>query len=438
MRPAPSSILALIAFLPALPAHSQTVELQGFQVREVVSGLQEPTALGVGNTGEVYVGEAAAGADRVVTVQPGSGTVTLLAAGIDTPLAIAVPPASRTVYTPGVYVADGGPGGTAATQVVRIDPTTGAITPFYTAQSTESGAYGLAFDRDGRYSNEIFLVDSALPDTIVRLLPDGNPVGSYVSEPNLTSLIVGRSANPLFGFNLLALVNSAGGDPNRVIRRSLSAAPEAVISISDLGLPSRMDAPPAGTCFGDWLYLSDIGGKRLLRVTGNGATEVLEVVLTDMAWLSNETSGLLAFSEDGDSLFVVQDADGTLIEVTIDAEGDFDDDGTPDACDADDDDDGVPDVDDNCPFFENPDQEPVEDCGDPVDVADSDDSDDSSRDAGGRPGTGGRGNDEVPSDAVRINEGCVAANGTRSATVLALWAAAAFFIRRRFRKPIPL
>ncbi len=92
MRPVPIGILALIAILPAFAAHAQTVELEGFQVREVVSGLQEPTALGVGNTGEVYVGEAAAGADRVVTIQPGSGTLTPLAAGIDTPLAIAVPP----------------------------------------------------------------------------------------------------------------------------------------------------------------------------------------------------------------------------------------------------------------------------------------------------------------------------------------------------------
>ena len=436
MRPAPIGILALIAVLPAFAAHAQTVELEGFQVREVVSGLQEPTALGVGNTGEVYVGEAAAGADRVVTIQPGSGTLTPLAAGIDTPLAIAVPPASRTVYTPGVYVADGGPGGTAATLVVRIDPTTGTIAPFYTAQSTESGAYGLAFDRDGRYSNEIFLIDSALPDTIVRLLPDGTAAGSYVSEPNLTSLIVGRSANPLFGFNLLALVNSAGGDPNRVVRRSLSAAPEAVISTSDLGLPSRMDAPPAGTCFGDWLYVSDIGGKRLIRVTGNGATETMEVVLTDVAWLSNETSGLLAFSDDGESLFVVQDANGTLLEVTIDAEGDFDDDGTPDACDDDDDDDGVADGDDNCPFFSNPDQEPVEECGEstegPVDDADAD-AGDIRNDTGGRPGTGGRADDEETGDAVRINEGCMAASDARSATLLALWAAAAFFIRRRRR-----
>jgi len=434
MRPAPIGILALTTVLAASDAHSQTVELEGFQVREVVSGLQEPTALGVGNAGEVYVGEAAAGADRVVTIQPGSGTLTPLAAGIDTPLAIAVPPASRTVYTPGVYVADGGPGGTAATSVVRVDPTTGAVVPFYTGQTTESGAYGLAFDRDGRYSNEIFLIDSALPDTIVRLRPDGVAAGSYVSDPNLASLIVGRSANPLFGFNLLALVNSAGGDPNRVIRRSLGAAPEAVISTSDLGLPSRMDAPPAGTCFGDWLYLSDVGGKRLIRVNGNGATETLEVVLTDVAWLSNETSGLLAFSDDGESLFVVQDADGTLLEVTIDAEGDLDGDGTPDACDDDDDDDGVADVDDNCPVVSNPDQEPVEECEDPGAGSGGDvDVEDARSDAGGRPGTGGRDNDEQPDDTVRINEGCMAANDARRVTLFALWAAAAFFIRRRLR-----
>jgi hypothetical protein len=434
MRPAPIGILALITVLAAFDAHSQTVELEGFQVREVVSGLQEPTALGVGNAGEVYVGEAAVGADRVVTIQPGSGALTPLAVGIDTPLAIAVPPASRTVYTPGVYVADGGPGGTAATSVVRVDPTTGEVAPFYTGQTTESRAYGLAFDRDGRYSNEIFLIDSALPDTIVRLRPDGSAAGSYVSDPNLASLIVGRSANPLFGFNLLALVNSAGGDPNRVIRRSLSAAPEAVISTSDLGLPSRMDAPPAGTCFGDWLYLSDIGGKRLIRVNGNGATETLEVVLTDVAWLSNETSGLLAFSDDGESLFVVQDADGTLLEITIDAEGDRDGDGTPDACDDDDDDDGVADVDDNCPVVSNPDQEPVEECEDLGAGSGGDvDVEDARVDAGGRPGTGGRDNDEQTDDAVRINEGCMATNDARSVTLLALWAAAAFFIRRRLR-----
>jgi hypothetical protein len=435
MRPAPVSLLALLALLPSAVAHSQTVALEGFQVREVVSGLQEPTALGVGNSGEVYVGEAAAGVDRVVTIQPESGTTTPLATGIDTPLAIAVPPAARTVYTQGVYVADGGPGGTAPTSVVRVDPTTGTVAPFYTAQATEAGSFGLAFDRDGRYSNEIFLIDSALPDTIVRLRPDGTAAGSYVSDPNLVSIIVGRSANPLFGFNLLALVNSAGGDPNRVIRRSLSAAPEPVISTSDLGLPSRMDAPPAGTCFGDWLYLSDIGGKRLLRVNGNGASETLEVVLTDVAWLSAETSGLLAFSADGESLYVVQDADGTLVEVTVDAQGDFDEDGSPDACDDDDDDDGVADTDDNCPRFANPDQEPVEDCGDSSQGSTNDgDTGEESPDAGGgRPGTGGRADEEETTDAVRINEGCMTANEARSATVLALWAAAAFFIRRRLR-----
>jgi hypothetical protein len=436
MRRASSSLIGLTILLAATGVHAQTVELEGFSVREVVSGLQEPTALGVGNSGEVFVGEAAAGVDRIVTIQPGSGTTTPLATGIDTPLAIAVPPASRTVFTPGVYVADGGPGGTAPTSVLRIDPATSVVTPFYTAQPTESGSYGLAFDRDGRYSNEIFLIDSALPDTIVRLRADGTAAGSYVSDPNLTSLIVGRSANPLFGFNLLALVNSAGGDPNRVIRRSLSQAPEPVISTSDLGLPARMDAPPAGTCFGDWLYISDIGGKRLLRVDGNGATETLEVVLTDVGWLSNDSSGLLAFADDGESLYIVQDADGTLLEVTIEAEGDFDEDGTPDACDPDDDDDGINDVDDNCPLFANPDQEPVEECGEPVEEPDEEDAGEEESDSGGgggRPGTGGRDQEDESGDAVRINEGCTTASDPRSATLLALWAAAAFFIARRRR-----
>ncbi len=424
-------VLVLASVAPAL-AHAQEAQIEGFVLREVVQDLQQPTALGVGNNGELYVGEAATGADRLVIVDPNTGLVTPIASGLDFPLAIAVPPASQTVYSAGIYVANGGLEGTAPTQIVRVDPANGTSTTFYTGEATEASCFAIAFDRDSRYNNEIFIVDSALPDSIVRLRPDGTVAGSYPSDPNLVSLAVGRSANALFGFNLLALVNATGGSTNAIIRRGLSGAPETIISGVDLGLPSRMDLPPSGTCFGEFAYVSDIGGKNLLRVTGNGASQTVETVVSNIGWLSEDTSGLIAFAVDGEALYFIEDGTGSLWELTVDAEGDVDDDGTPDACDDDDDDDGVPDAEDICPLFANPEQDPDVECEEVV-APEEDDTgnDDDDEDAGGRPGRG-----EDTSDDVRINEGCAQASGGASgafAFLIALLAGLAPTRIRRYR-----
>jgi hypothetical protein len=417
--------ILVCALLASTSVVAQEVELDGFRVTEVTAGLRGPTALGVGNEGEVYVGESDDALNRVVSVDAEAGTIVSVAIGIDTPLAIEVPPADRSLYSPSrIYVSDGGTDGTQGTRIVTIDTTTPGVAPteFYNAGTTiESVALSIAFDADGRYSDDIFVVDSGLPDTIIRLAPDGTFRSSIPGAAgNLTDLAVTPSADSDLDQVLLVLYNARGGGENRLASYSATGAAVTLLDGEELGEPVRFSIAPEDSCFGDAVFIADLAGGQILKVTRDDGAQVVEPFVTGLAWGATSSSGLLRFSRDGETLFTVEDTTGRLLAITVDANLDIDGDDEPDACDDDDDDDGVPDDEDNCPLAANEDQDPDVDCDDLDGPADPDEDPNPDDEENPDDGDGEPGAENSADEGIRVEEGCSSAGALPGAGAVGL------------------
>jgi len=420
MTPRTLRILAASAvFGAATPALAQTVEIDGFAITPVSTALTQPSAVAAGNDGLVYVAED--GLDRIVAINPSDGIIQSWAEGITTPLAMSFPPAGSAVFSPGLYVIDGGGDPLGPLSVVRIDEVSRTPAPFYTAaDAQESTGVAVAFDRDGRYLNEVFVAESAAPDGIVRLSSTGTRSGAYTTGEDLADIVVAPGGE--FGQNLYELRADSGTGAVLARRPGPGVPPETVAQGAELGSPSNF-AVSAGGCLGDFAWVTDVAGGRILRVSPTG---IIETAVSGLTFSAGLSGGDLAVSNDSSALFVVDNLGGRLLQLTTSGGADADSDGVPDDCDGDDDNDGIPDEGDNCPTVSNADQLDADRNG----IGDACEGG-AGADAGGGGGVdagtdagasgdagrgGGRGGDAgagggTEVEEIKINEGCAAAGG---------------------------
>lgn len=400
---------ALVLLAAPSFAAAQTVLVPGFAMQEVVAGLTNPMSVTVGDDGLVYVGEGgAAGAGRVVQINPTNPIPVLYAAGLTSPVALAWPRlANPELFRAGLYVLETGDGGTGVVSVVRIDATTQQVIPFFSgAPPSDAAGRALAFDFSGEYGSAMFVGTSATPDQFIRVQSTGARQSSTPIADNLVDLRVSQGG--ALGYRLYVLRGSGVVDPPSLVRREAIAPPSVVADGAALGEPSSLAIAPASGCFPSALYVSDRGAGRLLQVSPE--TGAVNEVATGLQFGAHDWSGALEFAPDGTALYVVEDGANRLLKLVPSDPTDSDGDLVPDLCDPDRDGDGVPNNADNCPDVPNVDQadsdgDGVGDvCADGVGGADPD------ADSGGpRPGRD-TGTADV-GDEVEINEGCSAAGG---------------------------
>lgn len=399
-------VIVPLVSLAAAAVAAQTVVLPGFVVAPLVTGLGAPTGVAVGPDGRIYVGEVNLG--RVAAIDPANPIVTLYAADIRTPWALRFPPPGVENYQQGLYVADAGQSSTGPLRILLIDPISATPGVFYEDLALQFGtAVSIALPGDNRYGWEVLVAESTSPDSIVRIQTSGAAIaGTIPTVEDLRAIAAARGGG--FGYSLYEARAASGAELATVVRRPAGgAAAEVVASGTLLGTPGGFDFAPPESCFGDFAYLVDITGKRLVRVDLSGT---VEEVITGLPVGEAFTSGAIAFSDDGGSLYIVGDSSGTLLRVQPDGGGDVDGDLLPDACDPDIDGDGVLNALDNCPTVANADQADID--GDNVGDACASEGSGPVEDGGGRPGRTDAGTepaDVVEDDGIRINEGCAAA-----------------------------
>jgi hypothetical protein len=425
-----ASFVTALTLLPSA-LFAQITVTPDFVVEQVLTGLSEPTAAAFGPDGTLYIAED--GHDRIVRVDLEAGTYEPWVTGIPTPLAMAFAPPTRPVYTGGLYVVDGNGTAEGIFRVVIADVGARTFAPFYASTDPGEGAgFSIAFDADGRYGNEIFVVDSSGPDSIVRLRADGIRSGAWLAGENLAALGSGRGGD--FGFSLYELRGNTLETTGGLYRRALGASAEPVVQGLALGNPSRMAMAPPGGCFGEFIYLTDISSNRLNRVSLGGT---IEPVVTDLSLRDTLWGSWLTFAPAGDALYIVATGDdgaGRLLRLRPTDTTDADLDGVVDVCDVDGDGDGVADADDNCIGIDNPDQadDDADGVGDACETEDPGSGDGSGEaDAGGRGGRGDTGGESGPE--IRINEGGCASVRAPSIVPGLLGLFAWFAARRRRR-----
>jgi hypothetical protein len=354
LRPASLAAVALgaaaVAVLSAPPAGAQVVSDDRFSVG-VLSELAEPTALAVSDSGVLAVYERGAG---VVTFIDPSGSDGGAIAGPAGLTHLAWPPAGRAAYPEGLYAAVTDPArGVVSLHVLGPDDDA-FVARFTSAQDNEGQPLAFAFDPDGDYDDQLAVVDAVDPDTIVLL---SDELLRQTAVPTRAGLSAIAAAYPgVFEADLYELYLATDGAPAAFVHRLPGGAREALLESSALGAPIALAFAPPASCFGEYAYVLDLAGDRVLRLDlGLNLQEVVtEVRLSE--------ASRIAVAPDGSALYVSAPADGAVVVVEP-VGADIDGDGAPAWCDEDDDDDGVLDEADNCPEVANGAQADIDEDG---------------------------------------------------------------------------
>ncbi len=424
---------ALPAALASTPVLAQTVVLPGFSFATVVTGLGSPAGIAVAADGSVVFGEL--NLSRVAVVNPAdpAPVASVYALDIRTPVAVAFPPAvAGAPYLPGLYVVDAGQGSAGPLRVLRVTGAGAAPELFYEDAGAQFGTgVAIAFPEDSRFGWEVYAAESTTPDSLVRIATAGTtPAGAVATLDDLTNLAAGRGGG--FGFDLFEVRAASGAEQAALVRRPSGGAPAAPIAQGPtLGTPSGLAFPPPLTCFGDFAYIVDRAGKRLIRVSPTGT---IEEVASALPVGDQPFSGGIGFAPDGSALYLAADTGGSILRLAPTSLDNLDGDALPDVCDDDIDGDGLANASDNCPEVDNADQ--ADSDGDGVgDACSAATGAEVETDAGGggRPGRSDAGEDIAEGSGapeVRINEGCSAAGAAAGWPLLAPLVA---LLRRRRR-----
>jgi len=340
--------LCLLALSPSL-AGADELLLEGFAV-STISELSEPTAIAVTEEGTLVIYEA--GAERLVFMPPDGQAPT----GINVTgrvLSMATAPTGG-VFDEGLHVASAsGEAGVVSIGVLPADASA-VETRFSSAADNEAEPLALAFDTDGSYGDELFVVDSVDPDSVVRLSPEMRRTGAWPTRLGLTAVATAWPGG--FENDLYELYTAAGDLPSAVVHRLATGASEALLESSALGEPVAMIFTPPTSCFGDQAYILERRNGVLLRLDRELN---LETVMRDVPVGADSR---LAAAPDGSALYLSVPTRGEVI--ALEPEGrDLDGDGAADWCDDDDDGDGVNDDEDNCAELPNPGQNDLEQDG---------------------------------------------------------------------------
>ncbi len=291
---------ALVLLVVPSGAAAQDVVLPGFRAELIADALSAPADVVVDRGGAVFVSER--GADRITQVWPVSEPVPLVE-GIAGPSALAIPPVR---FAAGIYVTSMGADGVGAVSVHRVDRETGEVgEAFASIANNEAGALDIVFDRAGDYDDEVFVVDTVSPDSVVRLGRDLRRLGAYPTRDDLVALAMGQGGD--FGNDLYEAYRGVDGTESALVHRLPSGATEVLVEGEALGTPSAIDFAPPTSCFGDSVYVLDAATDTLVRLD---VALNLDVVAAELGIDDDAGSAGLAFDQEGRYLYIARARQG--------------------------------------------------------------------------------------------------------------------------------
>jgi hypothetical protein len=378
MRLALRTVLMLAASTAvAAPAFALPTVAEGYDV-EVYASIGYPLSLAVAEDGTLYVGSYPG---TIYSVPEGGApegfTATSFATGLSWPEGLAL---GQGDWTDFLYVSDGNGGVSGRGRVMSVGETGGAASSVWSPNySGWTWPFDLAIDPSGLFGGDLFQVDSGGPDSVLRVTAPGAGYAWVTVPENLSALEFSHyDIGSAYPFGLYTFHEHNGYGIGSIRRynpdRSYDTFAYLGTDVADgvFGYP--------GSAFGDLLYVSNSSQKNLQIVDPNG---VIETFATGFTFGYTWITGSMAFSPDGDSLYVADygahtvyrifsqfvdtDGDGVADEDDVCPGGndlvDTDADTIPDFCDGcpedagnDLDDDGICYLDDNCPDLPNADQ----------------------------------------------------------------------------------
>jgi sugar lactone lactonase YvrE/subtilisin-like proprotein convertase family protein len=314
-----------------------------FKIELLAQGLTQPLGLAVDAANFIYVGEGGTN-DRIVKIDPGTGAITPYAAPTADPVALAF---GSPLFGGDLYVASSP--ASANLEILRVSNLNQSVTSFYvSAMATEAQPRGVAIDVSGAYGNWLWAAEALGADSFVLVEASGarfGALGPLQLGADVTDVAFGRG-DPGFGTDLFELTAALGGGVSGLVRRPPAGAPSTLVQGSAaLGDPVGLAFAPGaggGGCFSGYAYLSDATGGRLLQVAPTGGVTTLAQGFDLTPY---PVGGALAISAGGTKLYLVETGRGAVWRVSpLPGEPplDLDGDGHPNYCDPDFNGDGQP------------------------------------------------------------------------------------------------
>lgn len=292
----------------AFPVDTEWTTAAGYRASTVAQGglIDSPVAIAfAGGAFGSYAYVAEQGENRVVRIDPSTGTASLFIGAVQWPstpdLLTNIVWDATAVFDGNLYISDQGTAADGDSSIFRADPT-GVVQVFATAPGPGlDDAFGLAFSPGGTYPAGLFVGGDTDGTAAGFGVYNATAVGTaFAAYAGIQGLAVDTSAR--FGGGLFAAMPASGGySGDDTLTRILPDGSKGTPLVTDAPGIHGIAFAPQGP-FGADAYVASFDTQNIVRVSPDGTT-------TEVAGgvgFSNFDGNVLAFSPDGRVLLVAE------------------------------------------------------------------------------------------------------------------------------------